>query len=206
MAAYHSAMETTESPRCQHISQLQFSRPGGAIGSHPISCGAIATHQVEDRGIAYLCADHLVDALSATGGAWKVIRLAAPLGEDLDVVLTAAGAPVALDRLQENHATIASRVKLIAGQRDRLVSALAWLDADPDRLLQVRAEIDRQRGFAMEYAKRDTVLPKNPESYAEMHTPRVGQAIAELMNPDPMSMASMHSRWIQRQQVSAPSE
>lgn len=176
-------------PRCGHIGALSFTHitaAGEIAAARPIPCRADATHIVDLQH--YRCADHLVALLDGDDWQnWEVRRLAVPLGRSIDAALTDAGAPCTLDRFQERHASDVARIELIAAQRDQLKAALAWLDADSNRLAQVSAEIRRQRAAATDRATRNPWLclgryftARDPESYAEMQTPTVGQVIAEL--------------------------
>lgn len=184
-------------PICGHRGTLPvtlFSNGVEIVGSRAIPCRSTAAFLV---GVEYRCADHLVGLLAAggVGDAWEVRRLGAPLGEDLDAVLTAAGALCTLDRFQEQHATTAGRIGLIVAQRDQLEAAIGWLNADPSRLRQVQSEIGRQRDEARRRAAKLceqrrsfglepwSAVHADPDIYADMHTPRVGQVIAQLMAP-----------------------
>lgn len=175
-------------PKCGHVSQFAFmtvGQHGAAEATRPIGCGAPATFRVGNGHDQHLrCSDHLAEFL--VGGmetAW-VVRIGdnAP---SADAALTAAGAPVTLDRFQEWHATLVERVELIIAQRDRLQSAIAWLNENPDRLVEVRNEIARAQAEALADAKKWTWGNEqlSLQERVDMATPSVGATIADLMAP-----------------------
>lgn len=87
------------------------------------------------------CDDHLPAAMTADGDRRiEVESLGVVASDTPDAALAAASIPVSLDRLQNNRASVSSRIAALAAQRDGMDRLAAWLDAPKLRAIAALVE------------------------------------------------------------------